>query len=233
MEKPRLRLKSRLGWIRVPIRGGPLKGLKWSVVAGKRFIDGRYEPMKTEALLAQLREGDVVVDVGAHTGYYTVIASKLVGTTGKVFAFEPRPVNASLLRNHLKVNGIDNVTVFEKAVSSSTGEALFDVSRGTGRGRLSDTGELPVETRSLDELLDQSHIDEPTFLKIDVEGGEVGVLAGAKRLIDEGRPRILVATHSDETHQSVTRFLDENRYDYSILDPGGESGDTEILACPR
>ncbi len=72
--------------------------------------DRAWEPVETEALRQELRRGDVVVDVGANIGYYTILASRLVGEGGKVYAFEPEPDNFAMLQKNLKANGCTNVS---------------------------------------------------------------------------------------------------------------------------
>ena len=81
-------LKRLLSPITLPIAGGPLAGCPWIVSSGSSFLRGRYEPEKTEAVLDLVREGDVVYDIGAHVGYFTVLFSREVGPGGRVFAFE-------------------------------------------------------------------------------------------------------------------------------------------------
>ena len=217
----------------MPIQDGPLKGLRWIVTSGKHFITGNYEPYKTRAFLANLREGDIVVDVGAHVGYYSVLASRKVGKHGKVFSFEPRPLNIGFFKDHVRVNGLNNITLYEGAISARTGEATFNTNTGTGTGHLSDHGRLKVKTYCLDELVEIGEIPRLDFLKIDVEGGEIEVLKGSLNAISQNRPRMLLATHSEDTHNFVLKFLEEHNYQFQILDKDGSKGDTEIIALPN
>jgi len=154
IRKLREGIKLRLGWITVPIKAGPLKGMKWSVVSGGNFIRGRYEEFKTEAVLKCIKPGAVVYDVGGHVGYYSVLSSVLAGPTGEIYVFEPRPMNLSFLKRHVRINQIENITLVEAAVSDKSGDAGFDDNAGSGTGRLSDAGELKVKTIVLDEFID-------------------------------------------------------------------------------
>ena len=126
IRKIREQVKLWMQWVMVRIKAGPLKGKKWSVVSGGNFIRGRYEEFKTEALLKCIKPGDVVYDVGGHVGYYSVLSSVLAGPTGKVFVFEPRPMNVAFLKRHIKFNGVENVTHIEAAVSDKAGDAGFE-----------------------------------------------------------------------------------------------------------
>lgn len=209
-----------------------MAGFRWAVATGSRFVSGTYEPFKTEAIERVLRPGNAVVDVGAHVGYYAALAAKRVGPTGMVVAFEPRPLNLRFLRRHVEWNGLQNVRIIEAGVGDRSGTASFDTRAGTGTGHLAEGGDLLVTTVRLDDLYRDGEIPRVDFLKIDVEGGEVGVLRGARELIAAERPIILVATHGEEIHRQVIQLLDEHRYRHHVLDAGASSGDTEVLAEP-
>lgn len=217
----------------MPIQNGPLKGLRWIITSGNRFIAGNYEPYKTKAFMANLKEGDIVVDVGAHVGYYSALASRKIGDQGKVFSFEPRPLNIEFFKDHVRINGLNNITLYEGAISARSGEANFDTNTGTGTGHLSEHGHLKVKTYCLDELVETGEIPGLDFLKVDVEGGEIEVLKGSQNAIAKNRPRMLLATHSDSTHDFVLEFLERHHYQFQILDKDGSKGDTEIIAQPQ
>lgn len=224
------RFKSLLKPLALRVRSGPLKGYRWSMATGWRFISGTYEPFKTRAYLDTLRPGDVVIDVGAHVGYYALLASAVVGAEGQVMAFEPRPLNFGFLERHIRLNRVGNIRLWEAGVSNDSGRSRFETRTGTGTGRLSREGDINVRTVRLDDLFLRGDLPHPDFMKIDVEGGEMAVLEGSMQLIRQTRPTLLVATHGREMHDNVTTFLDALGYEYRILDPQGHSGDTEILA---
>lgn len=79
-------------------------------------IHGIYEPLETELAKKEVKKGNVVLDIGANIGYYTLIFAKLVGEDGKVFAFEPDPTNFALLKKNVEMNGYKNVMFVQKAV---------------------------------------------------------------------------------------------------------------------
>jgi FkbM family methyltransferase len=214
------------------VRNGPLKGKKWIAFTGSRFILGTYEPFKTAAILENVHQGDVVYDVGAHVGYYSAIASMLVGPRGQVIAFEPRPLNIQCLKQHVRVNRLSNVQIVESCVGDRPGPCRFETRTGTGTGHVSDHGDLHADMVSLDNLFGKGDLPEPDFLKIDVEGGETAVLKGARQVVQKAHPILLVATHGVAEHAFVTEFLGQAGYQYAILDPQGGKGDTEILAKP-
>src|SRR5262249_15912979 len=116
-----------------------------------------YEPFETELLLGHLNPGDVVLDLGANLGYYTLLFARRVGPTGKVFAFEPDPDNFALLEENVARNGYDNMVLARKAASDKSGTAqLYRSADNQGDQRLYDTdGKRPcieVESITLDEF---------------------------------------------------------------------------------
>lgn len=232
MESFKHRVKYRLSGFTLRIRSGPLKGLKWSMASGSRFILGTYEQFKTDALVANLEPGETVFDVGAHVGYYTIVASIEVGESGSVFAFEPRPLNYCYLARHVRINDVGNVRLSQVGVASKSGRLRFNTRTGTGTGHISADGPLEIDVISIDDELKQGRLPRPDFIKIDVEGGETEVLQGCEQTVSEHRPKFLVATHDQQQHEFVMGFLKRHGYRIDVLDPGKASGDVEILAAP-
>jgi predicted methyltransferase len=94
----------------MPILQGKLRGKKWSVGSCSHGCWlGRYEYKKRIIFENTVRQGNTVLDIGAYVGFYTVLASILVGPTGKVHAFEPLPRNLEYIKEHLRLNNITNV----------------------------------------------------------------------------------------------------------------------------
>ena len=189
------------------VRRGPLKGRRLLTVSPMRFFRGTYEPEQTALFASLLKPGDVLYDVGAHVGWHTLIASPLVGSDGHVVAFEPQPENGWILQRHLQLNGLTNVTLMKVAAAETSGTALFDPGSGTGTGSLSREGKVQVETARVDELVRDESIPPPSLMKIDVEGGEDQVVAGAIETIAKHRPTILLHTHGTEQWERCRAFL--------------------------
>lgn len=216
--------------IMLPIRSGPLRGLRWSVASGSRFLLGSYEAPKAEAFAELVGPGDVVCDVGAHMGYFTAIAAVRAGPAGRVYAFEPRPLNYGLLRRHVRANRLENVEALHAAVGAAPGHGRFESRTGTGTGRLAPTGDLAVTVVALDDLHAAGRIRTPDVLKVDVEGAEAEVLAGAMGILEQHRPRLLLATHGPAAHETCLGVLARLGYRHRILPDTGH--DTEIVALP-
>jgi len=148
------------------------------------FLDGVYEKHETELFSGVVKEGMTVVDLGANIGYYTLLAAKLVGEKGKVFAFEPEPHNFALLVKNIKANGYDNVVPVQKAVSNRSGTTrLFLHQEDAGRHKIYDSHDsrdsIEVDVITLDSLGEDNQypID---LIKMDIEGAEMAALVGVE-----------------------------------------------------
>jgi len=151
------------------IRSGPLEGRKWKASSGIRFIKGTYEPKNVEAIQRTVKADDVAYDVGAHVGYFSVLMGDIVGSKGKVIAFEPRGLNLGYLKRHVSVNRCENIEIVSKALGDHSGHAKLETRTGSGTGYISETGDEDVEITSIDELVESGALPAPTFLKIDAE----------------------------------------------------------------
>jgi FkbM family methyltransferase len=171
---------------------------------GLRIIRDDYEPDAIALVKRLLRPGDVAVDVGAHVGYFTVHMATAVGEHGHVYAFEPFPPNADLLRRSIKENGYETrVSLRGSAAGARSERARLAFARETlntgGAYLLSATHSstdghdtLPIDVVALDDL----PLRRPVrFIKMDCEGAEPQVLAGARTLVVEDRPTILTELH--------------------------------------
>ncbi len=140
------------------------------------------------------------MDVGAHHGLYTLLASKLVGPTGRVIAFEPSPRERKRLMKHLRINGAHNVEVDNSALAAKTGEtelyladSLNDWCNSLRKPPNGAQQVVTVPTKTLDELVSQRNVSRIDLLKLDIEGGELDALLGAeKTLASHQRPVILI-----------------------------------------
>jgi FkbM family methyltransferase len=220
-------------WIYVKIKSGPLKNYKWIATSGKDFVNGTHESFKTDAFVKYFQAGNVLFDIGAHIGYFTAIASKINGSSGKIFAFEPRPMNARFFKIHMKINNFKNVTLYEMAVGESDEDVKFDTHHGSATGRISKDGNIRVKQVSVGRMVKEGILPPPDFIKIDVEGGEIEVLKGLSEVISSSRPKMIIATHNEQCHSFSVDFLNKNHYKFEILNPEHIKGDTEIIALPQ
>ena len=156
-------------------------------------INGVYGELDTKIIRDNIKEGDIVIDIGANIGYFTLIFAQLAGTTGKVFAFEPEPKNFELLQKNVKVNDYSNTINENYAVSDSNGNvSLFLAKNGIVGHRISNfdinLNSILVKKITLDDYFTKLNlIDKINFVKIDVEGFEFGVLKGMTRIIEKSK----------------------------------------------
>lgn len=153
------------------------------------FLEGERFVAERGLLGSLLGPGMHFVDVGANLGYYLLLAESVVGAQGRVSCFEPEPDNLRELRRNVQVNGLGNVEVFAAAAGAEDGTASLRT--GINGSVAAGGGDLEVPLRRLDSVLTR-RVD---FLKIDVEGYEGHVLAGAERILREDRPRAFVEIH--------------------------------------
>jgi len=217
----------------LPILQGRLQGKKWVVGAGEHgYWLGSYEMNKRLAFEREIKDGSIIYDIGANVGYFTLLASVMVGENGRVYAFEPLPRNIDFLKKHISLNIISNIEVIEAAVSSDSGEAFFDLGASTAMGHLSEDGGLHVRMVSLDDLVSTRRISPPNYMKIDVEGAEYEVLRGAKGIIETYQPILFLDTHQRSAHKETINFLEEHHYQFEILDGKPLSATKELIARP-
>jgi FkbM family methyltransferase len=161
---------------------------------------GAYEPIETAIVLDRLRPGMTVIDVGANIGHYAMVASAAVGTEGRVVAFEPDPENHAALAANLALNGFSWAVAERMALAATPGEATLyrdDANRGGHSLSAANVqrhgGETVVVVTTLDAYaaahLPGRRID---FIKIDVQGAEADVLAGAAATLARDMPDLLV-----------------------------------------
>jgi len=153
-------------------------------------------------LRGYLRQSMIVLDVGAHHGYYSLFMAKVLGPSGTVIAIEPSPREQERLYRHIRMNGYTNVRVLETAVGAADGEAVFHVCRGRETGCNSlrppavseETEAVTVPVTTLDAITGEYVTDQPVdFIKLDVEGGELDVLKGSSSVLSrDPRPVLLV-----------------------------------------
>lgn len=158
--------------------------------------------------------GNMVVDVGAHLGIYTLKVASQVGTSGKIIAIEPNKPNFSLLTQNIKLNNLSNVVPLNVALANEKRKMRLYTHKDSRAHSIRVRGELgfdEVEALPLDDLLSDLGISKVDLLKINAEGAELMILDGAKDSLD-GISRIVVTTHSNELYEGVERFLLANGF---------------------
>jgi FkbM family methyltransferase len=194
----------------IVVRSGPARGLRLQIDAQreKYYWTGSYERAVQDTFEAVLQPGDVVWDVGAHIGFFSLLASRLVGPNGRVHAFEPIAANRGRLLTSLELNSATNVTVHDCALSDTPGERTLSTRGASATWTLVQHGEshgTAIRCKTLDEFAASG--PPPTLVKIDAEGAEVDVLRGGFQLTAKQHPKLLVEFHDEQLLASARELL--------------------------
>jgi len=223
---------------------------------GEPLSTGSFETAELAFVDRFLRPGMIVLDLGAHHGLYTLLASKRVGKHGRVISFEPSPRERRVLRLHVAMNRCWNVEIQGAALGDDNREANLFVVQGSQTGCNSlrppvvESGTAPVRVRviRLDDWLARRQIGRVDFIKLDVEGAELTVLEGAARLLEGQRRPIILAEVQDVRTRSwgyaakrILEHLAKRGYTWfqlgengsiESLDVSGEEFDGNFVGCP-
>ena len=194
-------------------------------VAGRYFAGVPYEPGTTAVLCSALGPGGVFVDIGANTGYFTIIAGLLVGSSGRVVAFEPNAAVRARLERHVARNGLsERIVVSDVAVGdreresadfylscSAANDGLSSLTRSAiafREGGLRPDVTASVRVRTFDALAEQLGLREIDPMKVDVEGAEYEVFAGMSRTLSTCRPRQIICEtpRGSDTERLLTGY---------------------------
>ena len=197
------------------------------------FFFGQRDTDEIAYLRSNLKEGHVFIDIGANIGYYTLVASKCVGNSGKVIAFEANPNNITMLKKNIQLNNCDNVIINNSAVSDINSKVKLSLPIRTdqsGWATLSKKGEyekwpkVEVPATSIDYYLKKENINHVDLIKMDIEGAEVKALNGMENILSSDNPVIISEINLDDLQANDTNIeelesiLNRHQYHaYSII----------------
>lgn len=195
--------------------------LRDRIIARRLYWFHVYELEETELVKTLVRPGMTVFDIGANLGYYTLLFSALVGKRGRVVAFEPSPANLLLLRRNVAANSAANVAVLESAVADREGEVTLALSPDNFGGHsigeivnLAHAESVGVACTTVDATATRLDI-RPDFIKMDIEGAEVGALRGMHKTLTENEHVLLLCEFNPRalencgaTPEEFVRILD-------------------------
>lgn len=217
-----------------------------------------YEFPTVLALDQALNPGDTFLDVGAHVGFFTCIAARMVGPGGRVVAFEPNAANYAFLQRNVEVNGLENVTLINAAVGESECMVtLYENLDNDGGHALWPPGLHPTNTLSrgyspastvpqitLDSISDRLGLGDIKAVKIDTEGAEVRVVQGAAKRLAQGAMSLVICEHHrfalealGSSAADLLRFFYSNGFQGYISSDGIEfseiAADADFRPTPR
>jgi FkbM family methyltransferase len=189
------------------------------------LLHGKREVMPTDYLMKGeiVKEGDIVLDIGANIGYYVLIESKLVGEAGKVYAVEPVSKNLDLLMKNIKLNNRENIEVFHLAMDKKNGRSKVYISEesnlssmkiNSGRNII---GEEEIDVLKVDTFLEGK--ETPNFIRMDVEGYEYNIIKGMKETLKKDI-KLFIEIHGhlltkDQSNEIVDK-LKENNFNVDV-----------------
>lgn len=208
--------------VKVNFRGSTLKFLLIRRSDFSSFYQVYVENSYKE-LLNCINQGDVIIDAGANIGVFSVLAAKLVGPQGFVYAVEPDPENVAILSKNIEINDLKNISIISKALWESSNVALELLQKGVMSklkvlaGAQNEEGEKApisvVPTITFDEIVERAIVElsaRPTALKMDIEGAEKFALKSANKLMKN--IRCLEAEIHDEESEVTLREFSEFEY---------------------
>ena len=213
-------------------------------------INKEYGFLETKIIKDEIKSGDIIIDLGAHIGYYTLLFARQSGRDGKVFAFEPEPSNFSILKKNIHENSYQNVIAIQKAVSNSNSQIDFWVGQeSSGANRIYQPKQTntqkfkisKVDSIKLDDyFLNSEYINKINFIKMDLEGAEYQAILGMNLLLKENKKISILTEFSkksiEDSGYTSSEFIDffyDNGFQVNLLDEKNKKiipiGKTELL----
>lgn len=218
-------LASRLFWtsrlcevlpLRARLADGSTVRFRAAAMAANLWVDpSRYDGKDIAFLRQFLRPGDTFVDIGANVGVYTLYAARIVGSTGRVVAVEAHPKTFKYLEENVRANGYPWVECVLAAVTDHCGTVGFTDIRSDDQNRVDPSGPIQVPGLTLDQLLPNGPV---RLLKVDVEGHEAALMAGAVDVVSRSEAVLIEAWRP--ARQQVNAALKD--FEINILTDRGD-----------
>lgn len=209
-------------WAKNPVKAKTAWGDEMLVLLPEMkqlYLSGCYEGIEerlfTQYMLDHLKEGDVVFDIGANVGFFSLLSAHLVGERGRVYAFEPTPSTFAILAENAKGK---NIMPLKNAVWSSDTTLKLKLEDRCGLNRICTDGSLPVQAISLDSCFGDVN---PTFVKIDAEFAEEEILKGMEKMIARAKPVIGMETLAPDTERFAALKKRMEGYGYQLTENAG------------
>jgi FkbM family methyltransferase len=172
----------------------------------REMMSGTYEQEITRTLIRLLNQGDCVIDIGANVGALSLLASKLVGSSGKVISIEPGQLTHDRFRLTIERNSIKNIHLLKIGISDEPGILTWNMDPSNpGNACLLDTSDgEKIDVHTLDSVVSELLLSSVKLIKIDVEGMELKCLTGGLKTITEFKPIVIFET--------LEAFVDTNGY---------------------
>ncbi len=204
------------------------------------LLSSEWDPDVTQVIMDGLSPGMVFVDIGAHAGYFTLLAAERVGPNGRVVCVEPNPLLVEQLRQNVQRSGFSNVTAVQAACSAvlETRDLYLSpfplsVKSSLSRQNAGTSDCVPVKCITADLLCEEHGLSRVDVMKIDVEGAEMEVLASMANILSKMQPRIVIELRSgllknfSATAEDAIKFLES--FDYRVSAVVGPDNDNYVF----
>jgi len=185
----------------------------YNSTAFKAHLEGSsHEKGEVEFLQLMAEEGMKAIDIGVDAGVTTVVIAKKVGGRGKVYTFDPVPGHTDTLRKNLDANGLENVSIFQMAVSDEVGTVDF---YGGSIIPAENVEKYSVKATNLDTFLAEEKVEKIDLINMDCEGSELLVLKGAEKTLKENKVKIFCEIHHGfleqlgQSVQDIVKYLQD------------------------
>ena len=174
---------------------------------------GEYESASSYIFNSLIKKDMIVLDIGGNIGYFSLIASKLVGKLGKVYVFEPDPTNIMFLRKNIELNKIKNITLVNKCVSNEEGvltlylHPKFHSCHSIFKSASKSINHIDVESITLDDMFSNEYFKIP-FIKMDIEGAEIEALKGMGKMLEKNKVLYLLTECNLRILKSIGKGAD-------------------------
>jgi FkbM family methyltransferase len=210
----------------IPILFGPAKGKRWVVGSADHScwlgIYERREVNQFSEVVRTLLKGSVIFDFGAHSGFYSLVASS-INPDVVIHAFEPS-FRADFLSEHIRLNSIKNIHLQRCAVGKENTEVKFDgwsVIRNNSSSNSNSGNEVFVKQIVIDQEIQNGHLPYPDLIKMDIEGAEGDALLGMKETLLKSQPKIFLSLHTRQLKTDCLKLLEDLGYRYKRIDDNG------------
>ncbi len=190
--------------IRYAMRGGMWMRLDLhDQISRMIYFLGSHESEETQIIKRIIQPNWIVLDIGAHIGFYTLLAARLIDRDlGHIYAFEPNPGTFEILTHHIKINGLAHVTAYNMAIGTSVGRIEFFLgpSRNTGMAsmfpRETRYGKTTTRVTTLDRFVNTNNLRSINLIKMDVEGAEFEILEGSRNILALYLPHLVLEVNA-------------------------------------
>jgi len=176
-------------------------------ISAELSMFGTHEPITTNLLSSELKDGMVCLDIGANIGYYVFLESNLVGSNGKVIAIEPSPMNFEGLKRNLELQNKSNIEIYNFACGNEDREVSFLTSNISNWSRINENdasslytdnivSEAKIPLRTIDSFVNERRINKLDLVRFDTEGYELQIYEGMRQTIRKFKPLLCLEIHS-------------------------------------